>query len=156
MATITFEQDLVAATATDTQAIARTLAQQVPLGTVLALVGDLGAGKTTFVQGLAEGVGVRHAEDVVSPTYALMHVYEGRVPLIHIDLYRLDSAAALPALGLDEQLLRGDAIVAVEWADRFPESFPHGTIWVTLRDAGDGQRVIRLSRVPASAAAAQG
>jgi tRNA threonylcarbamoyladenosine biosynthesis protein TsaE len=89
-------------------------------GDVIALVGDLGAGKTLFVQGLAEGLGVPPDVRVTSPTFTLVHTYEGgRVPLHHVDLYRLEREEQLEDVGLDE-LYRQDAVVAVEWFDRFP------------------------------------
>jgi len=88
-------------------------------GTVVGLVGDLGAGKTLFVQGLARGLAVPREVAVVSPTFTLIHEHDGgRVPLVHADLYRLEHARELDAIGLDE-LMRGDGVVAIEWADRF-------------------------------------
>lgn len=134
----------VAASAAETRAAAREFGGQLAPGTVLALVGELGAGKTTFVQGLAEGLDVLHPEDVVSPTYALMHVYDARCPLVHMDLYRVDDVAMLAALGLEEQLTRTDAIVVVEWGDKHPGWFPDRTVWVTLRDEGSDRRTIEV------------
>jgi tRNA threonylcarbamoyladenosine biosynthesis protein TsaE len=100
----------------DTRAIAARLAAELQPGAVLLLSGDLGAGKTAFVRGLAEGLGIDPA-DVTSPTFTLVHEYrEGRLPLVHVDLYRLDKAD-LDELGMDTELAeRG--VLAIEWAER--------------------------------------
>jgi tRNA threonylcarbamoyladenosine biosynthesis protein TsaE len=85
---------------------------------VLLLVGDLGAGKTALVRGLAEGLGIR-PEEVSSPTFTLMQEYRGgRVPLIHVDLYRLNDAREIDELGLEE--LGASAVLAIEWAEKLP------------------------------------
>jgi tRNA threonylcarbamoyladenosine biosynthesis protein TsaE len=84
---------------------------------VLALIGPLGSGKTAFVQGLARGLDVPAGYAVTSPSYTLIHEYPGRLPLAHIDLYRLSSEADLDGLGLAE-VLDGEAVCAVEWAER--------------------------------------
>jgi len=106
----------------DTQQVARDLAQTVRAGDVVLLSGDLGAGKTTFVRGLAEGLGI--APDAVSsPTFALVHEYRGgRLALYHADLYRLDAAAA-GDLGLEELGVR-DGILVIEWPDRLTHDLP--------------------------------
>lgn len=106
----------VAASETDTQGIARELAATLRAGDVLLLSGDLGAGKTTFVRGLAEGLGIDPRE-VSSPTFTLVHEYRhGRLTLYHADLYRLERAAA-EDLGLEEIGVR-DGVLAIEWPDR--------------------------------------
>jgi tRNA threonylcarbamoyladenosine biosynthesis protein TsaE len=126
-----------------TRGLARRLGETLRPGAVLALAGDLGAGKTAFVQGLAEGLGIH--EPVLSPTFALMNVYpDGRWPLVHLDLYRLDDPEAVRALGLDEQLSRPDAVVAVEWADKHRELFGEGCIWVELAWQGPQARRITV------------
>jgi tRNA threonylcarbamoyladenosine biosynthesis protein TsaE len=97
----------------ETRGVGRALAALVRPGDVLVVAGDLGAGKTTFVQGLAEGLGV--PDGIVSPTFTLAREYEGRVRLVHVDLYRLDRAQELLDLGLED--LADDAVLAVEWGD---------------------------------------
>lgn len=88
---------------------------------LVVLRGDLGAGKTTLVKGIAAALGASQAEDVTSPTFTLVHEYRGRkVTLFHLDLYRLENDAQLEALGLWEMLESPDAMVLVEWGDRFP------------------------------------
>lgn len=97
-------------------------------GDVLALVGDLGAGKTQFVKGLAAGLGA--SSEASSPTFTLIHEYPGgRLPLFHIDLYRLESADEALAIGIEEYL-DGDGVTAVEWADKFPELIPDSARWI--------------------------
>jgi tRNA threonylcarbamoyladenosine biosynthesis protein TsaE len=102
----------------ETAAVGRTLASTLAAGSVLLLIGDLGAGKTALVRGLAEGLGLA-ADDVSSPTFTLMQEYRGgRVPLIHVDLYRLDAAREIDELGLEE--LGANSVLAIEWAEKLP------------------------------------
>lgn len=109
------DHELVTASAPETEAAGERLARRLAPGDVLLLEGPLGSGKTTFVRGLARALGVRG--HVSSPTFQLVRVYEGEVPLAHADLYRLeDPAEALPDLGLEELLDRGIAVI--EWGDR--------------------------------------
>lgn len=126
-----------------TRAVARALAADLVAGDVVLLHGDLGAGKTVFVKGLAHGLGVDPA-DVTSPTFTLVHEYAGgRLPLIHLDLYRLDRAE-LDEVGLDPDLAaRG--VVVVEWAERLIRR-PLAAIAVTLTDRGDEARHVRIDR----------
>ncbi|MBC7793447.1 MAG: tRNA (adenosine(37)-N6)-threonylcarbamoyltransferase complex ATPase subunit type 1 TsaE [Clostridia bacterium] len=116
-----------------TRKFARTIASSLVPGSVLAIVGDLGAGKTTFVQALAKALGVLEPSEVLSPTYTLVNEYplaDGL--LVHLDLYRLVDIGSAIALGLDEQLHRRDAVVVVEWADKFPDLLPAGATWLHL------------------------
>ena len=125
----------------ETAEIGRRLAVQLKPGDVLALAGDLGAGKTQFVKGLAEGLGV--TAEATSPTFTLVHEYPGPVPLYHIDLYRLETAGEALGIGIDDYL-NGDGIAAVEWADKFPELMPHGVRWVRFRALDGDNREIAL------------
>jgi tRNA threonylcarbamoyladenosine biosynthesis protein TsaE len=124
-----------------TRAIAAAFAATLQPGAVLLLSGDLGAGKTAFVKGLAEGLGIS-SDEVTSPTFTLVHEYRGgRLPLIHVDLYRLDRAD-LDEIGLDQDLAdRG--VIAVEWAERMPRSLA-GAVTVTISDRGDDRREIAI------------
>ena len=127
----------------ETRSIASALAQDLAMGTVLLLSGDLGAGKTAFVRGLAEGLGIDDGE-VTSPTFTLVHEYRGgRLPLIHVDLYRLDRAD-LDEIGLDQDLA-AVGIVAVEWAERMVRDIP-GAVRVSITDAGEDRRTIVIDR----------
>jgi tRNA threonylcarbamoyladenosine biosynthesis protein TsaE len=114
-------------------------------GTLLLLYGDLGAGKTAFVRGLAVGLGVP-ADDVSSPTFTLVQEYRGRLRLQHVDLYRVQPGDDVDELGLDECLARGD-VVAVEWADRLAAP-PPGALVVEIADLGDDDRRLRIARLP--------
>jgi len=127
----------------ETRSIASALAQDLAMGTVLLLSGDLGAGKTAFVRGLAEGLGI-DADEVTSPTFTLVHEYRGgRLPLIHVDLYRLDRAD-LDEIGLDQDLA-AVGVVAVEWAERMARDIP-GAVRVSITDAGGDCRTIVIER----------
>jgi tRNA threonylcarbamoyl adenosine modification protein YjeE len=132
-----------AATAADTRGVARTLAASLGPGDAVALHGALGAGKTEFVRGLVEGLGGSPL-DVTSPTFGLVARYEGRVPLVHVDLYRLEAAEALYDLGLEE--VAEGAVLAVEWAERAPEVLPREHVSVTIEGDGDRPRRITLVR----------
>ncbi len=123
----------------DTHRIAAALAALLQPGAVVLLSGDLGAGKTAFVRGLAEGLGVDPGE-VTSPTFTLVHEYRGgRLPLIHVDLYRLESAD-LDEIGLDTDLA-ATGVVAVEWSERLSR-VPAGAIRVSIGDLGGDRRSI--------------
>jgi tRNA threonylcarbamoyladenosine biosynthesis protein TsaE len=104
----------------ETEAAGEALAATLAVGDLLLLAGELGAGKTTFVRGVARGLGI--SARVQSPTFQLVRVYPGRIQLAHVDLYRLESAAELADLGLDDLLDEG--VVAVEWGDRLRLDYP--------------------------------
>ncbi|MCD6450574.1 MAG: tRNA (adenosine(37)-N6)-threonylcarbamoyltransferase complex ATPase subunit type 1 TsaE [Thermotogaceae bacterium] len=111
---------------------------------VILLIGELGAGKTTFVKGLARGLEISE-EEVRSPTFTLMNVYVGRKTLYHVDLYRLDDPESLFYIGLDETLEDDEGIVAVEWADLFPEFWEDlNGIVVKIYIKPDGKRRVIL------------
>ena len=127
----------------ETREIASALARDLTMGAVLLLSGDLGAGKTAFVRGLAQGLGIDPGE-VTSPTFTLVHEYRGgRLPLIHVDLYRLDRAD-LDEIGLDSDLA-ATGVVAVEWSERLSRSIP-GAILVSISDRGGDSRAIEITR----------
>ena len=115
----------------DTFLLGQSLAAELRPGDVLALEGDLGAGKTQFTKGLAAGLGVE--TDVTSPTFTLVHEYPGgRLPLFHIDLYRLEEEREVLGIGLDDYL-DGDGVTVIEWADKFAALMPRGVRWVRFR-----------------------
>ncbi len=127
-----------------TRACARLLAEHIFEAAVLSLEGPLGAGKTCFVQGLAEGLGLE-AGVVSSPTFTLVHEYPaGRLPLIHFDLYRLESSEELVGLGFEEYF-EGTGIRAIEWGDKFPQALPRET-WRLQFSIESGARRIRGTR----------
>jgi tRNA threonylcarbamoyladenosine biosynthesis protein TsaE len=128
----------------ETAAAGRELAATLSAGDAVLLFGDLGAGKTAFVRGLAEGLGVSRAE-VSSPTFTLVQEYRGgRLTLFHVDLYRLNESREIEELGLDE--IAADGIMAIEWADRHPRP-PQGSVRVSIEHAGDTERRIVIAKV---------
>ncbi|MCC7497841.1 MAG: tRNA (adenosine(37)-N6)-threonylcarbamoyltransferase complex ATPase subunit type 1 TsaE [Bryobacterales bacterium] len=120
----------------ETIAFGRELAGTLPSRCAVLLIGNLGAGKTTLAKGIAEGLGAAPAEEVSSPTFTLIHQYSEK--LFHIDLYRLDTIGEVRTLGLDEIFDR-EAVVLVEWGERFPELMPELSIEVHLRCSGEGE-----------------
>jgi tRNA threonylcarbamoyladenosine biosynthesis protein TsaE len=129
-----------------TAAIARELAASLAPGTVIALVGPLGAGKTAFVKGLAAGLGVPPRQ-AVSPTYTLIHEHAcpGGVPLFHADLYRLAGPGEVAELGLEDYEERG-GILAVEWAERAAGLLPADAVTVRFAILGPRERSITIER----------
>jgi len=126
-----------------TRALAAALAPLLEAGDVIALVGDLGAGKTAFAQGLAEGLGV--AGPVTSPTFTIVQEYEGRLPVAHVDVYRLDTLQDLYDLGFDE-LVDDGRVTIVEWGDLVAQALPAEHLVVRIEPgAADDQRVLEVS-----------
>ena len=127
----------------ETIALGERLAEQLPRRATVLLIGDLGAGKTTLAKGIVKGLGAALPEEVSSPTYNLIHEYGSPPAVYHVDLYRLDSARQVAALGLEE-LFDRDAIVLVEWGERFAELMPPDRIEIRLRAAGEDEREIQV------------
>ena len=127
----------------ETEALGESLAGQLEPGTVIAFTGDLGAGKTAFVRGLARGLGVR--ERVTSPTFTIVNEYEGgRLPLFHFDMYRLGSADELFDIGWEDYLARG-GICAVEWSENVSDALANDCLRVVIRRGeNDDQRIITI------------
>ena len=131
----------------ETEALGASLAQELEPGAVLAFTGDLGAGKTAFVRGLARGLGCPGR--VTSPTFTIVNEYEGgRLPLFHFDMYRLERAGELFDIGWEDYLDRG-GVCAVEWSENVREALDPQTIWVDIRRGGtENQRVITVRNLP--------
>ena len=125
----------------ETRRIGVSLGRLIEAGDVLLLCGDLGAGKTCLTQGIARGLGIEGY--VRSPTFVLVSIHRGRLPLYHIDIYRLDHVAEVLDLGLEEYLA-GDGVSVIEWADKAFEVFPQPFLLVTLDFDGEKERLIRL------------
>ncbi len=126
----------------ETLAFGEALGRLLRPGDVVALRGELGAGKTLLTKGIARGIGADPAE-VTSPTFVLMHVYEGRIRLAHFDAYRLRGAAEMIDLGAEEAFYEGGASV-VEWADRVEEALPPERLDVSIEVVGETQRRMAL------------
>ena len=139
-------QRFITNTPEETEALGARLARALEPGAVVAFTGDLGAGKTAFVRGLARGLGIR--DRVTSPTFTVVNEYEGgRLPLFHFDLYRLGCADELFDIGWEDYLARG-GVCAVEWSERMEELLEPGTIRVDLRRGEDeNRRVITVEGV---------
>jgi tRNA threonylcarbamoyladenosine biosynthesis protein TsaE len=126
----------------ETLALAGSVAEVLRPGDVVSLVGDLGAGKTVFARGVARGLGVTEA--VVSPSFTIVREYEGRLPLVHIDVYRVDTIRELYDLGFEE-LVRDDAVTLVEWGNVIDVLLPGDRLDVRLAPGdGDDERVVDL------------
>jgi tRNA threonylcarbamoyladenosine biosynthesis protein TsaE len=132
----------IASSPEETMAIGEALAAGLGRGSVVALQGGLGAGKTCLAKGIARGLGIR--EELTSPTYAIVSEYAaGRLPLCHIDAYRLGGDEEFQALGGDEYVY-GDGIVLIEWSDRIPASIPRSALRVSIEILEDGRRSIEV------------
>src|SRR5581483_11564817 len=142
-AMITTTVEIWSASVEMTRALGEALARQLAPGDVIALQGELGAGKTNFVQGLARGLGI--TEDVNSPTFILANEYlSGRLPLYHIDVYRIENAEEAEGFGLDDYL-NGEGVTVIEWADRIRDVLPHDVLWIELEYVDEQQRRICIT-----------
>jgi tRNA threonylcarbamoyladenosine biosynthesis protein TsaE len=122
----------------ETIALGEELARELPPRCVVLLIGNLGAGKTMLAKGIVKGLGAGVPEDVSSPTFTLIHEYGDRV--YHIDLYRIRNEREVRTLGLDE-LLDRDAVILVEWGERFPRLWPADHLEIRLEGVGDARRI---------------
>ena len=129
----------------ETIALGERLARELPARGLVLLIGNLGAGKTTMAKGIVSGLGAAAQEDVTSPTFTLIHEYGGG-RVYHIDLYRLDEPREVATLGLDE-LFERDALVLMEWGERFPQLLPAERTEIRLR-ANQDEREIEVTRLP--------
>jgi len=125
----------------ETQRVGQRLGELAEPGDLYLLTGPLGAGKTTLIQGIAQGLGVQ--DSVRSPTFVLMACYRGRFPLYHLDLYRLEDLSEALDLGLEEYL-EGEGLLVVEWAERAREVFPAHRLHITLEPIGEQERRLLL------------
>ncbi len=129
-----------------TYSLGEKLAEKFSIGDCVALVGTLGAGKTALVRGIAKGLGLDDERLVSSPTFVLVQEYPGRMPIYHVDLYRLAMPEAeLPDLGIDEMLT--DGVVLIEWADKATAALPHPRWQIEISPIGAESRRLELSRI---------
>jgi tRNA threonylcarbamoyladenosine biosynthesis protein TsaE len=136
--------ELTSASPEETRAIGERLGSVLAAGDVVLLYGDLGAGKTALVQGLAVGLGVPRERRVASPTFTIVNEHAGRVPLYHVDLYRLEALAEMEEIGLPEYL-EGPGVAVVEWAERLGLLVPDERLDVRIDIAGETSRRLSLT-----------
>lgn len=130
----------------ETIAIGSRLTKRLKRGDVVALIGDLGSGKTVFTKGIAKGLGVKNVRYVNSPTFVIIKEYKGQIPLYHIDLYRLNKSSPLDAESYEEYFY-GDGITAIEWANKIRRFLPPRHIEVKLTVAGENKRKIEIRKM---------
>jgi tRNA threonylcarbamoyladenosine biosynthesis protein TsaE len=128
----------------ETQLLGQKIGTSISAGTVICLTGDLGSGKTSFVQGLARGLGVPNNYYITSPTYVLINEYPGRYPLFHVDLYRIENPVDFQDIGLYE-ILHGNGVVAVEWADKLSKDLQCEYLSVHFEILNDESRKLIIS-----------
>lgn len=131
--------------ATETAEVGARIAAMLSPPAVVMLIGDLGSGKTTLAKGIVQALGAAPPEEVLSPTFSLVHEYEGEPKVYHLDLYRLDTVPQLETLGL-EDIWEQHAIVLIEWGERFDSELPGVRLEVRLDYDGDHGRVIEICR----------
>lgn len=140
--------NLTSSSPAQTKRIAQKLARLLPAGQTLALEGDLGAGKTTFVAGLVAGLQNAKGVRVQSPTFALARTYPTQPPLHHVDLYRLNDAVVLEDLGIESLLDDESAIVCIEWPKHHANPLPKNTLWIVLSAQTKNNRTLQLTFAP--------
>jgi tRNA threonylcarbamoyladenosine biosynthesis protein TsaE len=124
----------------ETEALGRQHAEKLRPGSVLALAGELGSGKTVYVKGIAAGLGCQ--VEVTSPTFTIVHEYPGgMLPVYHFDFFRVENPEAFTRIGLDDYLF-GDGVSVIEWADRFPDLLPEKTQWLRFEIQSGNRRAI--------------
>ncbi len=132
-----------------TRALGERIGKTLKRGDVIALIGDLGTGKTCLTQGIARGVGIASDEVVNSPSYILINEYNGSIPIYHIDLYRLEDSTEIAELGLSEYI-EGDGICIIEWAERMADTLPDSAIIIriTLAEADNNETFAPIRQSP--------
>ena len=126
-----------------TRALGEALGRTLEKGAVVALIGDLGSGKTVLAQGLAKGLGVDPAEYVSSPTFAIVNQYRGKLPIYHIDTYRLGGEAEMVSLGY-EDYFEPDGVTIVEWADKVEDLLPEKCLHIEIGITGREERALTV------------
>lgn len=138
-----FELNKTTQSFAETQELARQIGESIQGPAVIALNGDLGSGKTTFVQGLAQGLDIPQDYYITSPTFTLINEYPGRLSLFHVDLYRLPSPADTEEIGLDE-ILSSDGVCAIEWADKLPLDYLSDHLSIQFEIPDDEIRIMHI------------
>lgn len=142
---MSLERDFRTLSAAETIGVGRELSKILHPGQMIVLRGDLGAGKTTLVKGIAEGFHAASEEDVTSPTFTLVHEYRGReITLFHIDLYRVDTRRELITLGIDDLRSEPGSLLLVEWGDKFKEIIEQSNGQIVIQKTSDAERQITV------------
>jgi tRNA threonylcarbamoyladenosine biosynthesis protein TsaE len=139
-----FKYQITTHSVEETKKLGKKIGECIKAGTVLALIGDLGSGKTSFVQGLARGLEVPDGYYITSPSYTLINEYPGRHPLFHVDLYRLEDPVDFEDIGLYE-ILDDNYVVAIEWADRIRQELSPDHVIIKFEISGKISRKIYIS-----------
>jgi len=140
-------EEYITHSAEETVALGRKLAPTLKNTRMVILRGDLGAGKTTLVKGIAEGLQAASQDDIRSPTFTLVHEFRGaEINLFHVDLYRVDTPRELDTLGLDELFAEDGNLVLLEWGEKFPRFVEERDVEISLERLGDQQRKITVTR----------
>ncbi len=127
----------------ETQNLGETFGKTLKPGDVVALIGDLGTGKTCLTQGIARGIGIAAGEVVSSPSYILINEYNGKIPIYHIDLYRLENITEIADLGIGEYI-DSDGVCIIEWAERMEEDLPETCIRIYITWEDENTRIIKI------------
>lgn len=135
--------DITTQSVDETQKLGQKIGTLLEYPLIIALIGDLGSGKTAFVQGLARGLDVSADYYITSPTFALINEYPGRLPLFHVDLYRLETVNDLDDIGLDE-LLCDQAVIAIEWADKLSVDLSNEYLSVRFQNIDENCRKVKM------------
>jgi tRNA threonylcarbamoyladenosine biosynthesis protein TsaE len=142
-------EEYITHSAEETIVLGRKLAQTLKHARMVILRGDLGAGKTTLVKGIAEGLHAASQEDVTSPTFTLIHEYRGpEVTLYHVDLYRIETERELATLGLDELFAEEGNLVVLEWGEKFPRLVKERDVEIAIERRGEQERKITVGSNP--------
>lgn len=140
------KQEWITKSADETTALGKKIAKLFKAGTVVALSGNLGSGKTTFLKGFTSGLGLKNADAVTSPTFSLMHVYDSNPRVYHFDLYRLESEKEVLNIGFEEFVSDPEAITCVEWFEKAPGLMPPAVVKINFSVEGENERKIILER----------
>lgn len=137
---------MITKSAKETMLIGEKLAKRLKPGDIVALSGNLGSGKTTFTKGIGEGLGVKDSRRINSPTFVLIKEYSGKIPLYHLDLYRLDDLREIENLAIEEYIY-GNGVTVIEWAEKIKPILPENYISVKLKVKGDNKREVIIEDI---------
>ncbi|HRW58596.1 MAG TPA: tRNA (adenosine(37)-N6)-threonylcarbamoyltransferase complex ATPase subunit type 1 TsaE [Chlamydiales bacterium] len=144
MVTTALSSEFISSSEDETKEFARNLAISLGPNSIIALLGDLGSGKTTFTKGLTEKLQIENSDVVTSPTFTYLNIYEAPIPIYHFDLYRIETADAFLAMGFEEYFYN-KGICLIEWADPILTILPKGTILIRISHIDENQRKITIN-----------